>query len=90
MALNRWSKRKAVWLAVSLPVLYVLSMGPYAGLQTRHLMPESAISATKHLYLPIELLMAYGPKPIDHAMRWYVGLWYPNAPPPDTPTNPIK
>jgi len=90
MALNRWSKRTAVWLAVSLPVLYVLSMGPYAGLQTRHLMPESVSSATKYLYLPIELLMAYGPKPIDHAVRWHCQLWSANPPPPDTPPHHIK
>jgi len=86
---ERWAKRTAVALALS-PVLYVLSMGPNAGLQTRHLMPEPLSNATKHLYLPIELLMAYGPKPVDQAMRWYIGLWYPSVPPPDTPPHHIK
>jgi hypothetical protein len=86
---ERWAQW-TLGAVVALPVLYVLSIGPSAWLTTRHLMPEALGRATKHLYDPIELLMAYGPKPVDQAMRWYVGLWYPSVPPPDTPAHPIK
>lgn len=86
---EQWAKW-TLGAIVALPVLYVLSMGPSAWLSTRHFMPESLGHVTGHLYDPIELLMARGPKPIGQAVRWYVRLWYPNAPPPGTPANAIK
>lgn len=63
---------KAVELC--LPVFYVLSIGPNAWLNSRHLMPEW-LAFANHLYSPIEWLMAHGPEPIDQAIRWYTGLW---------------
>ena len=81
---ERWAKRTLA-VAVCLPVLCVLSIGPNAWLNTRHLMPDWLGTATKHLYDPIECLMASGPKPIDQAIRWYAGLWYPSAARPNTP-----
>ena len=81
---ERWAKWTLA-AAVALPVLYVLSIGPVAWLNTRHLMPEVLGSATKHLYDPIEWLMARGPGTVEQAIRWYARLWYADAPPPDTP-----
>jgi hypothetical protein len=92
--LVRIVKRRERWAqwtlgaVVALPLLYVLSIGPSAWLTTRHLMPQSLGRATKHLYDPIEFLMARVPKPVEQALRWYVRLWYSSAPPPDTPAAP--
>jgi hypothetical protein len=68
--------KRSLAAVVSLPVLYVLSIGPVAWLNTRHRMPESVSHAIKHVYDPIDWLMAHSPKPFDHAIRWYAQLWY--------------
>jgi hypothetical protein len=81
---ERWAKWTAVALLVLTPVLYVLSIGPAAWLHTRHLMPESLSSATRHFYDPIHWIMGHGPEPVGRAITWYAQLWSANAPP-DTP-----
>jgi hypothetical protein len=84
---ERWAKLSLA-AVVSLPVLYVLSIGPVAWLNTRHRMPESVSRAIKHAHDPIDWLMAHSPKPFDNAIRWYAQLWYASPPPPDTTSPP--
>jgi hypothetical protein len=84
---ERWAKR-ILAAVLSLPVLYVLSIGPVAWLKTRQRMPESVCRAIKHVHDPIDWLMAHSPKPIDHAIRWYAQLWYSSPPPPGTTSPP--
>jgi hypothetical protein len=84
---ERWAKRTLA-AVVCLPVLYVLSIGPVAWLNTRHRMPKSVSRAIKHVHDPIDWLMAHAPRPVDHAIRWYAQLWYASASPPDTTSPP--
>jgi hypothetical protein len=73
---ERWAKRSAVALLAMSPVLYVLSIGPVAGLHTRHLLSDSAKDATERFYYPIEWIGENGPEPVGQVLMWYSQLWW--------------
>jgi hypothetical protein len=72
---ERWAKWTAGGLAVCLPVLYVLGIGPAIWLYQRKLMPDSVATEIEQFYLPLAWLRAIGPEPISDAFDWYTELW---------------
>jgi hypothetical protein len=64
-----------VGLAVCLPVLYVLSVGPAIWLATRDMLSKSEREALETLYTPLDLLHETHLQPITDGLDWYVVLW---------------
>jgi len=69
----------AFWaaVAISLPVLYVLSAGPANWLWHRGFLTGWPSSIYSFLYWPIRWLLRNGPDPVSQAILWYVRLWEP-------------
>jgi hypothetical protein len=76
---ERWAKWTLAFV-IGVPVLYVLSVGPAAWLNTRQLIPEPLNSARRHFYYPIHWLECNGPEPFDRVVTWYAHLWWATAP----------
>ncbi len=73
----------AFWATVGLVVVlaaYPLSFGPAIWVIEHNDLPAAwAFDAAEVLYRPILWLEETGPKPISHAIDWYVELWSTNA-----------
>lgn len=74
---ERWAKRVAVALLIFSPIVYVLSVGPTAWLDSRDLLPRWARDAGEHFYYPLGWVFINGPKPVRDAILWYLRFWWP-------------
>ena len=64
-------------LFLTLPVIYVLSIGPAAGMYARGLLPGEAYFA---LYQPfIEFVYKPERESLQDILNWYCQLWLPNS-----------
>ncbi len=63
-----------IWLLLSLPLLYVLSIGPAARLITTGAIPLHTFEA---FYGPVFVLAHYVP-PFKSSLIWYISLCAPN------------
>jgi hypothetical protein len=92
--------RPTPWLAiiallVTLPVLYVLSIGPVAGLIDHGYLPQEPVAS---LYAPLEYFMEHGGaagQACGQVLLWYVEFFVAEQPdftvptaPPNTPSAP--
>ena len=68
----------AFWATVvlSLPVLYVLSIGPAVLIVTRDWCPGWAFHAYLRIYSPVLSVYKHGPQPIHDVLDWYGHLWH--------------
>jgi hypothetical protein len=76
---NRQSSNSiAVWIGaalLSLPFLYVLSIGPAARLASGG--SFATLSAVHHFYFPLELI-ARRSRTAEKVLNWYIALWTDN------------
>ena len=59
---------------IALPVIYVLSLGPFLWFAKRDLIP--AWIADIPIYAPIQALRDKGPHVIRDLINWYVSFWW--------------
>jgi hypothetical protein len=77
MAPDRKHPSVAFWLAVALVAVlvgYPLSIGP-AYWTTSRCESEWLEEAYDLVYAPLFFACDIGPKPIEHALIWYVAIW---------------
>lgn len=64
------------WATVTLsgvPVLYVLSLGPLAGMSK--FLPQWMNNTLSVIYWPLRWVYENGPSPIHRALDWYISLF---------------
>ena len=77
---ERWAKRTAVGLALGLPVLYVLSIGPAIWLSARDISLGLSFDGrrfTDSFYQPVLWSMVEGPSFFGTAISWWGSLGVP-------------
>jgi hypothetical protein len=72
---ERWAKRTAVAMAVCLPVLYVLSVGPEVWLLTNGIISESVAEEFVPFYAPLNWIDSHAPDTFRAGLHWYTNLW---------------
>jgi|SRR5579863_2412342 len=72
---ERWAKRLAWGLWISMVPSYVIFLGPLLWLNRRGMLPDSVSDACQRIYWPLEWLCMYGPAPISAALDWYRQIW---------------
>ena len=71
---ERWAKR-ALWAIAGLtPVLYVLSLGPFAWMVSAEKLPVEMVESVQYIYLPLKWIYTHGPTPIHDGLHWYVRI----------------
>jgi hypothetical protein len=73
---ERWAKWTLA-VAVALPLLYVLSIGPAAGALNRVGEPRWAAMIYMRIYGPINWAYRNGPQSARDALEWYLQIWMP-------------
>jgi len=70
------------WIAVMLlmlPVLYLVSLGPWVWLLTHHVLPKSLelwlVRATNSYAAPSNFVHDHAPQPVQKIMEGYIQLW---------------
>jgi len=66
------------WIAtalIALPVLYVLSLGPWNWLVAHGWISQRLLVAIGVFYWPIDLITVHGPEPVRRAIMWYISFW---------------
>lgn len=72
--------RSGMWIVVlfTLPVLYVLSLGPVAWIESRFgPFSDGVRTVVIVFYYPLSLLFKYEVPGVEPALDWYVGLFLP-------------
>jgi len=60
---------------IGLPVLYVLSLGPWNWLVAHGWISQQTVLLLGWIYLPIDWISRHGPEPVWQVISWYIGLW---------------
>ena len=74
---EKWAKRMAMAIIVSLPLLYIAGFGPWCRLHRGGPGQIKAAPAINGPYLPMFWLMENGPAPVRSAIRDYC-IWCPS------------
>lgn len=74
---ERWAKWTAAGLAIALPVIYLLGLGPAQWLISRHMLSESAVYHITSFYGPMNSFYDIAPPAIRDGIDWYLDLWEP-------------
>ena len=72
---ERWAKRAAVALIVTVLVVYPLSFGLVHRLGSRGVLPWSAKPVFEAIYSPALWALHSGPQWLRDSINWYIDVW---------------